>query len=78
MKNQIEQLTNTWKNFGQSEPYWSVLTSKKYKNDSIEKNLQDFFATGKHQIDVLEKILNNHNSSFKDKVCLDFGYSTDL
>jgi len=73
MKNQIEQLTNTWKNFGQSEPYWSVLTSKKYKTDSIEKNLQDFFTTGKHQIDALEKILNNHNSSFKDKVCLDFG-----
>ena len=73
-KNDFDQLKNSWNTYGKTEPFWGVLTSENFKQHNInESELSKFYQSGKHTIDRLEKILNQHQSTFKDKLVLDFG-----
>jgi cyclopropane fatty-acyl-phospholipid synthase-like methyltransferase len=68
------QLKNSWKQFGSTEPFWSVLTNEIFKsNNFTENNKEYFFQSGQNEVAKLEKILNEHQTTFKNKVCLDFG-----
>lgn len=74
MRNDFDQLRNTWVNFGKTEPFWSVITNENFKSHTLsEKSIENFFNTGKQHIDYLEKILNDHNMTFKNNTVLDFG-----
>jgi SAM-dependent methyltransferase len=77
MNNDFNDLKKTWNHYGQTEPYWSVLTHEKYKNKNLTKDtLDDYFDSGKYHINLLEELLQLHKSSFKDKIVLDFGCGT--
>lgn len=72
-KKDFDQLQETWKNFGNVAPHWSVLTQEHYKPHHIKNTESDFYNTGKRAIVFFESILKKHNSTFKDKVVLDYG-----
>ena len=72
-KKNFTQLQETWKNFGNIEPHWSVLTQEHYKLHHIKNTENDFYNTGKRDIEIFESILKKHNSTFENKVVLDFG-----
>lgn len=73
-KNDFNQLKTSWGTFGKTEPFWGVLTHENFKQHSLnESELSKFYQSGKHEIDKLEKILNQHQSTFRDKIVLDFG-----
>ena len=70
----FNQLQITWKNFGDSEPFWSVSTFENYKSHNINSEaIEKFYKSGEDTIHFFESILQKHNYSFKDKVVLDFG-----
>jgi len=70
----LQILRDTWTFLGQSQVYWSVLTHNKYKPENLNDSyIKDFFRSGNESLNELEKILNRHGASFKDKVVLDFG-----
>jgi len=73
MNDKLNKLKRIWNSYGKNDPYWSVLTLDEYKSSSLKKNYDKFFDTGKKHIADLENILQRHNSTFKDKVILDFG-----
>lgn len=67
-------LKDTWSSFGESEPYWSVITNDQYKASVINNlSIQQFYESGKHNIDFIEDTLRKHNVFLTDKIVLDFG-----
>jgi len=48
--------SKTWEEFGKSEPFFSVLTSNKFRQSSID--LSQFYATGKHDVEEIFNILD--------------------
>lgn len=70
----FEQLKNSWNMFGKMEPYWSVLTNDKFKNQYLnQQSLDDFYNSGEYHVQYFEKILNQYGSKLKDKIVFDFG-----
>jgi len=65
-----------WKQWGEQDPYFGVITDPKYRNLNITQEAKDtFFASGKtyvhHVLAVCHKRLTGH--PFKPKRVLDFG-----
>jgi SAM-dependent methyltransferase len=75
MDNQnFNELQITWNNFGETEPFWSVLTHENFKKQNIDKEaLNEFYNSGLFHYNIFEEILQKHNSAFTNKVILDFG-----
>ena len=73
IKKDFNQLQETWRNFGNVSPHWSVLTQEHYKPHHIQNSESRFYDTGKHDFNFFQSILNKHDRTFKDKVILDFG-----
>jgi cyclopropane fatty-acyl-phospholipid synthase-like methyltransferase len=77
MNNNFEDLKKTWNDFGHIEPYWSVLTHEQFKLGNItEDSINEYFAIGEAHFQWFESILQSHQSTFKDKIVLDFGCGT--
>lgn len=77
MDNNFCDLKKTWSDFGQNEPYWSVLTNPIY----LSSNRQDdtlilYHESGVFNINQFENLLQAHGSSFNDKTVLEFGCGT--
>lgn len=73
-KNDFNQLKTSWSTFGKTEPFWGVLTHENFKQHNLnESELSKFYDSGKTTISEFEKILNKHQSTFVDKIVLDFG-----
>jgi SAM-dependent methyltransferase len=73
-KNDFDQLKNSWNTYGKTEPFWGVITHNNFKQHNLnESELSKFYQSGKNTIDKLEKILNQHQSTFENKLVLDFG-----
>lgn len=70
----FNDLSQTWSHFGKTCAHWSVLTHNNYlpKNLNTETR-QEFFDSGHHSLNDLEKILNRHGMSFHNQTVLDFG-----
>ena len=70
----LADLSQTWSHFGKTRAHWSVLTHSMYLPENFnDKAQQEFFDSGQHVLNDLEKILNRHEMSFKDQTVLDFG-----
>lgn len=57
---QLEQLfrrvEQQWRSLGETEPYWSVLSDDKFRNDEIDKHITEFNASGEHSVRILENV----------------------
>lgn len=63
-----------WQQLGTSEPYWSVLTEEKYKSSHIKKTGEEFYASGKRDLERLFNTLDRNGiDRSRYKSCLDYG-----
>ena len=64
-----------WESFGQKDPYFGVLTDKKYMAKNLDESLlEEFFKSGEDHLDsILATIKRTLNSNFSPSSCLDFG-----
>ncbi len=63
-----------WQHLGQTEPYWSVLTSDRYFIETFHQNRDAFFATGEVEVQAFESTVARAGLSFPSNArCLELG-----
>ena len=77
--NQIQlwkHIQKVWTKFGEDEPYWSVLTDKKFRSDQIyQENLIDsFYDTGSHDLSYFDAFLQRNDIKVPEEATIaEFG-----
>ena len=70
----LTRTATTWRELGEKEPHWSVLTDPDFLADKIDSNLEQFYATGEYEIGRVKALLERNNLSFAyTGTALDFG-----
>lgn len=63
-----------WEHLGQTEPYWSVLTSDRYYIDTFHQSRDAFFATGEVEVQAFESTVARAGLSLPPNArCLELG-----
>jgi 2-polyprenyl-3-methyl-5-hydroxy-6-metoxy-1,4-benzoquinol methylase len=63
-----------WKRFGETNPYFGVLSDPSYRGRALNKDTQTkFFRSGQRHVDLLFKILDDFFPDFPRGRALDFG-----
>lgn len=70
----FKHIQETWQHLGEVEPYWSVLTSDKFRLANIEENEEIFYKSGKFNVTQLFNTLIRNEIDYNSfKTCLDYG-----
>lgn len=70
----IKKVENTWSQLGQEDAHWSVITNEKFRKESINEHLDDFFAMGENDVARVDVALNRAGTSLSDiNSAIDFG-----
>jgi len=72
----FEHIQSAWEHLGETEPYWSVLTSEKFLQTNIQHPsvIEEFYNTGKNEVAQITKTLERSgidHASFTS--CLEYG-----
>lgn len=52
-----ENIAREWRNFGETEPHWSVITGEEFRPERIDDNLEPFYALGRTDIAIIVNAL---------------------
>jgi 2-polyprenyl-3-methyl-5-hydroxy-6-metoxy-1,4-benzoquinol methylase len=67
-------IQETWEYLGETEPHWSVITHENFKQDSIRKNQEIFYNSGRSDVDILLKTLARNGFDYERfNDCLEYG-----
>jgi 2-polyprenyl-3-methyl-5-hydroxy-6-metoxy-1,4-benzoquinol methylase len=71
----LADFSTKWTEFGQTEPYWSVLTGERYRMKDIDANIiEHFYESGIGEVDFFEQCCGRNMVSVNpDWEILDFG-----
>jgi len=70
----FSHIQKVWENFGETEPYWSVLASDEFKTHNIAATKQQFYDSGFTSADLLFKTLDRLGIDRSHlKTCLEYG-----
>jgi SAM-dependent methyltransferase len=70
----IKHIGSNWEALGNDEPYWSVLTSTKFKADEIGKNHEEFYATGERTISYFKAAVDRGGAEYRHlQRCFELG-----
>jgi len=83
-KANTEQLTlmtsrikEVWSNYGETEPFWSVITRDAYLKENFEKSQEEFYQSGHDTFKSLMDALARNDIPIENlKTCLEFGCGT--
>lgn len=67
-------IAREWRNFGQTEPHWSVLTGEQFRAENIENNIDDLYVSGDQEVSYIMSAVKRSGAWKNDGVrALDFG-----
>ncbi len=69
----FDRIGVAWKAFGETEPHWSVLTSEAFRQVNLPANIDAFYASGLHDIDVQLNFLRRAELPIRIGKAMDFG-----
>jgi SAM-dependent methyltransferase len=70
----FERVGESWKRLGESEPHWSVVTAEQFKSDRIKQTENDFYATGRQDMDLIRAFFARNKLSLDSvQTCLELG-----
>jgi SAM-dependent methyltransferase len=71
----MQDTDKTWKYYGETDPYYGVLTQPDFKSERLtDEGREQFFSSGRRYIDLVLQIVRDHlDPSFKPTRALDFG-----
>ena len=69
----LARIASAWREFGETEPHWSVLTDDEFKQENIEDNIDAFYASGPRSLDIDLNFLRRSNQTISFGRALDFG-----
>ncbi len=74
---QLDQLffrvKEQWTALGDTEPYWSVVTNRKYKSDVVQENLEEFYSSGGSVINLLVNCATRSGVAMPRRSCFELG-----
>ncbi|SHO67198.1 Methyltransferase domain-containing protein [Pseudoxanthobacter soli DSM 19599] len=53
----LARVGETWRQLGEEEPHWSVLTSDDYRQDKLAEHIDAFYASGRQSVALLKAAL---------------------
>ena len=62
----LKRVEDTFGGYGESDPYWSVLTDDRFRSGVISEHLDEFFATGHDSLALLTAALHRNGLSIDD------------
>jgi 2-polyprenyl-3-methyl-5-hydroxy-6-metoxy-1,4-benzoquinol methylase len=62
-----------WAALGETEPHWSVLTNDKFRAANIDKNLDDFYASGRRSAGLINAIFRRTGTEMPSGTCFELG-----
>ena len=68
---EIERLCKNWNDFGKTDPLWAIASRKEKKGNKWD--IDEFFQSGKTQIDQVLRELQLTKIEFGTTIALDFG-----
>lgn len=71
-----KHIQKVWTEFGEKEPYWSVLTNKKFLSDQIQREnlIEAFYESGSRDLTYLDCFLQRNNVQVtRDATIAEFG-----
>ena len=70
----FDRIRGEWAALGETEPYWSVLTSDAFRSENIQKHLDDFFQSGQTNINWMQNIAKRNGVKLgKHQTCFELG-----
>ncbi len=69
----FERVRLEWSRLGESEPYWSVLTSEQYTKSNFSKHQQEFWDSGAHAAAAISDFFESNDLKRPSGVCLELG-----
>jgi SAM-dependent methyltransferase len=70
----FEHVKRSWEEFGEQEPYWSVLAADDFKQDSIKTTKDRFYRSGYDVVDVIKAFFSRNGQSLASVTsCLELG-----
>lgn len=70
----FEHVHRSWHQFGEEQPFWSVLTSPEYRDQPEDVAIEKFFESGRAEIERFRKSLERLDLSLDGRpTCLEYG-----
>jgi 2-polyprenyl-3-methyl-5-hydroxy-6-metoxy-1,4-benzoquinol methylase len=74
MAEMIARTSATWRELGQAEPHWSVITDPSFLSQSIAENEDELYASEQYQIEFVMASLRRNDCALPEQAtALDFG-----
>jgi len=73
----FSHVQETWNHLGNTDPYWSVLTQEKFKQNSEKEIPDQFYLSGRDDVAILVNSLERNGIDYRRlKTCLEIGCGT--
>jgi 2-polyprenyl-3-methyl-5-hydroxy-6-metoxy-1,4-benzoquinol methylase len=71
----FQRIREEWSKFGETDPYWSVMTNPAYRSDRIdEATLEHFYETGREHADLIDLVgQRSGDAPRRNGVCFELG-----
>lgn len=70
----FERIKGEWAALGETEPYWSVITSDQFRSDSIQANMEVFVQSGRTNVSWMQNIARRNGIALgKHQTCFELG-----
>jgi SAM-dependent methyltransferase len=68
------EIKKAWTHLGKSNPHFSVLTNPSYLPENLDKNIEEFWATGAQEVDRVIPVLERHGfGPTAGKIAVEYG-----
>src|SRR5258708_15239189 len=69
----MDNTDDHWKQWGEQDPYFAVLSRNKFRKENIEENRKEFFESGAEVVSGVIDMAVRHFGQFNLGFALDFG-----
>ena len=70
----FEHIQTTWQHLGETEPYWSVIASERFKRAAIKETREEFYHSGRqHVVRLFNTLERNGIDHTTFRTCLEYG-----
>ena len=74
LERMMRRTEEVFRRLGETEPHWAVLTNEKFRSDRIDKNKEEFFATGEYNVRILRAFADRAGVDLKRfETCFELG-----
>ncbi|MCE2564001.1 class I SAM-dependent methyltransferase [Komagataeibacter sp. FNDCF1] len=74
LRRMLDRIAAAWGQFGETEPYWSVLVNDRFRTGNIEKNIDEFYASGREPVNAMLQMARRAGADLsRMERAMDFG-----